>query len=118
MSGAKTPGPGPRPADNSRPAARVSGVTTGLDGERRSPLDASHRRLGAKMVPFGGWQMPLAYPQGTIAEHLACRRAAVAFDVSHLGTVRIEGPGAFDRLQSALTNALRKIGPGRAPYSH
>jgi aminomethyltransferase len=93
-------------------------VTTGLDGERRSPLDASHRRLGAKMVPFGGWQMPLAYPQGTIAEHLACRRAAVAFDVSHLGTVRVEGPDALARLQATLTNDLAKIGPGRAQYTH
>jgi len=62
--------------------------------------------------------MPLSYPGGSISEHLACRRAAVAFDVSHLGTVRVEGPGALDRLQSALTNDLRKIGPGRAQYTH
>ena len=46
------------------------------------------------MVPFGGWEMPLSYPNGTIAEHLACRQAAVAFDVSHLGTVRISGAQA------------------------
>ncbi len=65
------------------------------------------------MVPFGGWDMPLAYPAGTIAEHLACRRQAVAFDVSHLGTVRVTGADAFDRLQAALTNDLAKIGPGR-----
>jgi aminomethyltransferase len=44
------------------------------------------------MVPFGGWEMPLAYPSGTMAEHRACREDAVAFDVSHLGTVRVEGP--------------------------
>jgi aminomethyltransferase len=87
-------------------------------GDRRSPLDAAHRRLGAKMVPFGGWDMPLAYPAGTIAEHLACRQAAVAFDVSHLGTVRVSGPDAFDRLQATLTNDLAKIGPGRAQYTH
>jgi len=62
--------------------------------------------------------MPLSYPAGTIAEHLACRRAAVVFDVSHLGTVRVEGPGASDRLQAALTNDLGKIGPGRAQYTH
>ena len=85
---------------------------------RHSPLDGAHRQLGAKMVPFGGWEMPLSYPRGTIAEHLACRQAAVAFDVSHLGTMRVEGPGAFDRLQEALTNDLRKIGPGRAQYTH
>jgi aminomethyltransferase len=86
--------------------------------ERRSPLDAAHRRLGAKMVPFGGWVMPLSYPQGTIAEHLACRHEAVVFDVSHLGTVRVEGAGARDRLQATLTNDLDKIGPGRAQYTH
>jgi aminomethyltransferase len=86
--------------------------------ERRSPLDAAHRRLGAKMVPFGGWIMPLAYREGTIAEHLACRRDAVVFDVSHLGTVRVMGPDAFDRLQGILTNDLGKIGPGRAQYTH
>jgi aminomethyltransferase len=54
---------------------------------RVSPLHAAHVALGAKMVPFGGWEMPLAYPWGTMAEHRACREAAVAFDVSHLGTV-------------------------------
>ncbi len=84
----------------------------------RSPLDSAHRSLGAKMVPFGGWVMPLAYPAGTIAEHLACRREAVAFDVSHLGTVRVTGAGAFDRLQATLSNDLAKIGPGRAQYTH
>src|SRR5262245_15240200 len=62
--------------------------------------------------------MPLAYPGGTIEEHLACRRGAVAFDVSHLGTVRVEGPGALETLQSQLTNDLGKIGPGRAQYTH
>jgi aminomethyltransferase len=85
---------------------------------RRAPLDAVHRRMGAKMVPFGGWEMPLAYPDGTVAEHLACRRRAVAFDVSHLGTVRVTGPGSFERLQKALTNDLAKVGPGRAQYTH
>lgn len=85
---------------------------------RRSPLDAQHRALGAKLVPFGGWDMPLAYPDGTVAEHRACRAGAVVFDVSHLGTVRVTGPEAFDRLQDTLTNDLRRIGPGRAQYTH
>ena len=71
-----------------------------------SPLDAAHRALGAKLVPFGGWDMPLNYPAGTLAEHQACRTAAVAFDVSHLGTVRVTGPDALERLQAALTNDL------------
>jgi aminomethyltransferase len=70
------------------------------------------------MVPFGGWEMPLEYPTGTIAEHLACRQAAVVFDVSHLGTVRVRGHDALEQLQWALSNDLTKIGPGRAQYTH
>jgi aminomethyltransferase len=85
---------------------------------RTSPLDAAQRALGAKMVPFGGWDMPLAYEAGTLAEHRACRTGAVAFDVSHLGTVRTGGPGALGRLQAAFTNDLTKVGPGRAQYTH
>jgi aminomethyltransferase len=83
----------------------------------RSPLDAVHRRAGAKLVPFGGWEMPLEF-QGTVAEHLACRDGAAMFDVSHLGTVRVDGSDAYDRLQRTLTNDLDKIGPGRAQYTH
>jgi aminomethyltransferase len=85
---------------------------------RQSPLDRVHRELGAKMVEFGGWEMPLSYGEGTLHEHLACRRRAVAFDVSHLGTVRTTGPDAYDRLQATLTNDLAKVGPGRAQYTH
>ena len=85
---------------------------------RHSPLDAEHRALGAKLVDFGGWEMPLAYQAGTIAEHMACRTDAVVFDVSHLGTVRVEGDDALDRLQSTLTNDLEKIAVGRAQYTH
>jgi aminomethyltransferase len=85
---------------------------------RTSPLDRAHRALEAKMVPFGGWEMPLSYPAGTLAEHRACRSGAVVFDVSHLGTVRVAGPDAIDRLQRALTNDLGKVAPGRAQYTH
>ena len=93
-------------------------MTSADEPPKHSPLDRSHRNLGAKMVPFGGWDMPLAYEAGTIAEHLACRNGAVAFDVSHLGTVAVEGPNAFDHLQAALTNDLRRVEPGRAQYTH
>lgn len=89
-----------------------------MTGYRRSPLDALHRELGAKLIPFGGWEMPLSYPGGTIVEHTACRTDAVLFDVSHLGTVRLTGPESFDTLQEAFTNDLRKIAPGRAQYTH
>jgi aminomethyltransferase len=100
-------------------------VTTSLptdtghdDALRHTALIDVHRSLGAKLVGFGGWEMPLAYGQGTIAEHRACRQGAVAFDVSHLGTVRVTGPDAYDRLQSALSNDLAKVRPGRAQYTH
>jgi aminomethyltransferase len=62
--------------------------------------------------------MPLAYPSGTIAEHMACRTAAAVFDVSHLGTVRIFGEETLELLQRNLTNDLNKVGPGRAQYTH
>ncbi|MBV8463819.1 MAG: glycine cleavage system aminomethyltransferase GcvT [Acidimicrobiales bacterium] len=104
--------PDPATAVGDRPA---TGEAPAL---RHSALIETHRRLGAKLTPFGGWEMPLAYPSGTVAEHLACRREAVVFDVSHLGTVRVEGAEAFDRLQAALSNDLRKIEPGRAQYTH
>ena len=81
-------------------------------------MEAAHRYLGAKLVPFGGWLMPLAYGSGTLAEHMACRTGAVAFDVSHLGTVRVAGPGSTDLLQRELSNDLRKVAPGRAQYTH
>ena len=85
---------------------------------RHSSLHAEHIELGARLVDFGGWEMPLSYPEGTIAEHLACRNDAAVFDVSHLGTVRVGGPGSFELLQTSLTNDLHRIGPGRAQYQH
>jgi aminomethyltransferase len=85
---------------------------------RASALADRHRALGASMVEFGGWEMPIAYPSGTLAEHMACRREVAMFDVSHLGTVRLAGAGAYDTLQRTLTNDLAKIGPGRAQYTH
>jgi aminomethyltransferase len=85
---------------------------------RRTALYELHESLGAKLVEFGGWEMPLAYPDGTVAEHRACREDAVVFDVSHLGTVAVRGHAAFEDLQSTLTNDLTKVAPGRAQYTH
>jgi aminomethyltransferase len=82
-----------------------------------SPLDAAHRALGARMGAFGGWEMPIQYT-GVLEEHRACREHAVVFDVSHLGSVRVRGAGAFATLQWAFTNDLDRIGPGRAQYTH
>lgn len=75
-------------------------------------------RYGAKLVEFGGWEMPISYDSGTIEEHMACRTDCVLFDVSHLGTVRLSGPQAFNTLQNVLSNDLRKITPGRTQYTH
>ena len=85
---------------------------------KRTALYDTHVALGAKLVEFGGWEMPLSYGEGTVAEHRRCREAAVVFDVSHLGTVAVRGPGSLERLQGALTNDLTKIEPGRAQYTH
>jgi len=104
--------PSSAPADASAPPSAAE------DELRHSPLEDAHRALGAKLVGFGGWLMPLAYPGGTLAEHQACRHDAVAFDVSHLGTVRVAGDDAFERLQHELSNDLRKVAPGRAQYTH
>ena len=70
------------------------------------------------MVPFGGWEMPLSYAAGTLEEHRLCRTDSVAFDVSHLGTLRVAGPGAFEALQASFTNDLSKVARGRAQYTH
>lgn len=85
---------------------------------KRTALYDIHRSLGAKVVDFGGWEMPLSYPSGTVAEHMACRNSAVVFDVSHLGTVRVAGEGSFDALQAAFTNDLGRIEANRAQYTH
>jgi aminomethyltransferase len=83
----------------------------------QSPLHAEHVALGARMVEFGGWEMPIQYTS-VLEEHRACRNDAVVFDVSHLGTVEVAGPGAFALLQWAFTNDLGRIAPGRAQYTH
>jgi aminomethyltransferase len=87
------------------------------DDMRRSPLDAEHRALGARMAGFGGWEMPIQY-SGVLEEHRACRERAVVFDVSHLGSVQVHGSGAFATLQWAFTNDLGRVAPGRAQYTH
>src|SRR5437667_12445795 len=84
---------------------------------RCSPLDARHVALGARMVPFGGWAMPLQYT-GVLEEHRACREHAVVLDVAHLGTVEFCGHGARDELLWLLTNDLRWHGPCRTHHKY
>ncbi|THF86866.1 glycine cleavage system aminomethyltransferase GcvT [Deinococcus sp. KSM4-11] len=83
---------------------------------KRTPLHAAHLRAGARMVPFGGWDMPVQYA-GVKAEHDAVRSSAGVFDVSHMGEFRATGPGALAFLQSVTTNDVSKLKPGRAQYN-
>jgi aminomethyltransferase len=83
---------------------------------RRTPLHEEHRALGAKLVPFAGWEMPVQYPAGITAEHHAVRRAAGLFDVSHMGEVDVRGPQALDLLQHVTSNDVAKIEIGQAQY--
>lgn len=83
-----------------------------------SPLHERHVALGAKFGEFGGWEMPLEYAGGgVLAEHAAVREAVGVFDVSHLGTLLVQGPDAVERLNAVLTNDLHRIGAGRAQYT-
>lgn len=83
---------------------------------QRTPLHDRHVGLGARMVPFAGWEMPVQY-EGVIPEHRTVRTDAGVFDVSHMGELEVEGPRARELLQSLLSNDLDKIGPGRAQYT-
>src|SRR5215471_5892608 len=82
----------------------------------RTPLHDRHVALGARMVPFAGWEMPVQY-EGVIQEHRAVRADAGAFDVSHMGEFLVEGPGARAFLQTVLSNDLDRIGEGKAQYT-
>jgi aminomethyltransferase len=83
---------------------------------RATPLLAEHERLGATLTGFAGWRMPLRYGSET-AEHLAVRRAAGLFDLSHMGEITVSGPEAAVALDHALTGRLSAVAPGRARYT-
>jgi aminomethyltransferase len=87
-----------------------------VDDLRRTPLYEQHVELGAKLVPFAGWEMPVQY-EGVREEHAAVRTHAGSFDVSHMGQVEAEGPGALAFLQRVLSNDVAAIGLGGAQYS-
>lgn len=86
------------------------------DNLLHGPLEEQHRALGASFAEFGGWLMPVSYA-GTVAEHTATRTTVGLFDVSHLGKAKVVGPGAAAYVNSALTNDLNRIGPGKAQYT-
>lgn len=84
---------------------------------KRTPLYDEHVRLGAKMVPFAGFEMPVQYPTGITAEHTAVREAAGLFDVSHMGEMEIRGPQALDLVQHLTVNDASRLEVGQAQYS-
>jgi aminomethyltransferase len=86
---------------------------------RKTALNGLHRRLGAKMVDFGGWDMPVEYPSsgGLVKEHLAVRSGVGMFDVSHMGDILIRGPQALDAVQWVSMNDASKLQEGQAHYS-
>lgn len=82
----------------------------------RTPLYDLHRELGAQMVAFGGWEMPVQY-SSIVEEHLAVRRAVGLFDVSHMGEIEIRGPEALQLVEKVTTNHAGRLAPGQAQYS-
>ena len=84
---------------------------------RRTPLYETHKRLGAKLVPFAGWEMPVQYPSGILAEHHAVRNAAGLFDVSHMGEFEITGPDRNAFVNRITTNDVAALEPGGVQYS-
>src|SRR5205823_267432 len=83
---------------------------------KRTPLYAAHQKLGARLVEFGGWEMPVQY-SSIVDEHLAVRKSAGLFDISHMGELRFSGPGAMVFLNHLLTNDLGKLAVGQAQYT-
>ena len=81
-----------------------------------TPLHDTHVAAGATMVDFGGWEMPIQYPSGIVAEHLNTRRNCGIFDVSHMGRLIIEGPDRVAFLQKVLSSNVEALAVGRAQY--
>lgn len=84
---------------------------------KQTPLNAAHRRMGGRMVDFGGWDMPVQYPLGTLGEHLATRTRAGLFDVSHMGEFDVRGADAIPFVNRLTSNDVTKLVDGQAHYS-
>jgi aminomethyltransferase len=84
---------------------------------KRTPLNSAHRRLGGRMVEFGGWDMPVQYTAGTMTEHLRTRTHAGLFDVSHMGEIDVRGPDAIPFVNGLTSNDAAKLIDGQAQYS-
>src|SRR6478752_7326720 len=83
---------------------------------KRTPLFATHQKLGGKLIEFGGWEMPVQYTS-IMDEHLTVRNAAGLFDISHMGEVLVQGPDAERFLNQTLTNDICKLATGQGQYT-
>jgi aminomethyltransferase len=83
---------------------------------QRTSLFAAHQRAGARLIDFGGWEMPVQY-SSIVDEHLCVRRAAGIFDISHMGEVLVSGPSAAEFLNQTLTNDIHKLAVGQGQYT-
>src|SRR5438477_7792013 len=107
-------GQGPEPA-----GAAASGFSTWdmpVQSMKRTPLFATHQKLGGKLIEFGGWEMPVQYTR-IMDEHLTVRKAAGLFDISHMGEISVAGPEAESFLNRTLTNDARKLLVGQGQYT-
>ena len=84
---------------------------------KKTPLNAAHRRMAGRMVDFGGWDMPVQYPAGTVEEHMRTRTHAGLFDVSHMGEIEVRGADAIPFVNSVTSNDVTKLIDGQAQYS-
>jgi len=98
---------------------KLSAVQTTTPTIRKTALNAVHRQMGARMVEFNGWDMPVEYPSagGILAEHNAVRNGVGIFDVSHMGDIRLHGPQALDAVQHISMNDASRLAIGQAQYS-
>ncbi len=97
----------------------MSAISELMPEVRKTSLNAIHRQMGAKMVEFNGWDMPVEYPSmgGIIAEHMAVRTGVGIFDVSHMGDIQLAGPEALAAVQHISMNDASRLAVGQAQYS-
>lgn len=95
----------------------ITNLTASAPQLKKTPLNAVHRQLGGRMVDFGGWDMPVQYPAGTIEEHLRTRTHSGLFDVSHMGEIEVRGSDAILFVNRITSNDVTKLVDGQAQYS-
>jgi aminomethyltransferase len=98
--------------------SKDAAMTSAPAGLLKTPLHGLHLRLGARMVPFAGYDMPVQYPAGVMAEHRACREGAALFDVSHMGQVSLVGADAAAALETLVPVDVIGLAPGRQRYAY